>query len=286
LTHILWLASYPKSGNTWLRAFLANYLKDSRRPEDINTLPEFVYGDMRVNYYEQLSGKTQPELTWPEINRLRPDVHRLLANAHPGVVLVKTHNVLSAIDGIPTITPDATFGALYVVRNPLDVAVSFAHHYGLTVDQGAKAICFKPLEIEAKEGHILQVVSDWTTHLKSWLDAPGLYLKVVRYEDMTASPTKTFGGVIDFLRISRDRERLKRAIRYSSFNVLAEQEKKSGFVERSKSADRFFRRGAVGGWRDELSPEQVDRIVDCHREMMTEMGYLSPAGEPIARPKG
>lgn len=282
MSQILWLASYPKSGNTWLRAFLANYLLDTKTPQDINALPEFVYGDMRVDYYEQLTGKSQTDLTWEEINRLRPQVHRFLADARPGTVLVKTHSVLSAIEDIPTITPEATFGAIYVVRNPLDVAVSFSHHYGMTMEQGAKAICFKPLEIKPKPGHILQVVSDWSTNIRTWLDAPGLYLKVIKYEDMTRTSTKTFGSVLDFLKLPREKERLKRAIRHSSFKVLSEQERREGFVERSRNADRFFRKGKVGSWRQELAPEQVDLIVEYHKEMMNEMGYLSADGKPLA----
>ena len=282
MTQILWLASYPKSGNTWLRAFLANYLLNARTPQNINTLSEFAYGDMRVDYYERVSGKSQTDLTWPEINRLRPRVHRFLADAHPGTVMVKTHNVLSAIQDIPTITPEVTFGAIYVVRNPLDVAVSFSHHYGLTLDQGAKAICFKPLEIKAKDGHILQVVSDWSTNVRTWLRAPGLYLKVLKYEEMTKSPGKTFSSVLDFLKIPKEKERLKRAIRHSSFKVLAGQERKAGFIERPRNADRFFRKGAVGTWRQELAPEQVEMIVHCHKDMMSELGYLSADGKPVA----
>jgi hypothetical protein len=279
LAQILWLASYPKSGNTWLRAFLANYLRGGRLPEDINKLPDFSYGDMRVEYYEQISGKKAEDLDYDEINRLRPRVHQFLAGAHQGLVLVKTHSHLSTIDGIPTITPGVTFCAVYVVRNPLDVAVSFGHHYGLGTDAAVKAICFKGLETVPQTGHILQVLADWTTHLNGWRDAPGLYRHLMRYEDMTKSPTKTFGGVLDFLKIPKDRERLKRAIRHCSFNVLARQEQQSGFVERSKSAEKFFRRGEVGGWRKELTPEHVDFIVHHHREAMTKMGYLSPEGE-------
>jgi hypothetical protein len=104
----------------------------------------------------------------------------------------------------------------------------------------------------------------------------------MRYEDMTRSPTKTFGGVLDFLKIAKDRERLKRAIRHSSFNVLAGQERQSGFVERSRNAESFFRQGEIGGWRKELTAEHVDFIVHHHREAMTKMGYLSPEGKLLA----
>jgi hypothetical protein len=278
VTRVLWLASYPKSGNTWLRAFLANYLADSPKPLDINALPDFAYGDMRSNYYAQVAGKPADQLSWQEINQLRPRVHQFLGQSRTGVVFVKTHSALTSISGVPTITPEATFGAIYIVRNPLDTAVSFAHHYGLTAAEGVKALCFRELRIEPKEGHIPQFVSDWTTHVRSWLAAPGLYRLVMRYEDMVASPQRSFGSVVEFLKLPKNRERLKRAIRHSSFRVLAEQERRAGFVERPRGADRFFRRGGVGGYRDELTAEHITTMVADHHDMMTELRYLDAAG--------
>lgn len=275
---ILWLASYPKSGNTWLRAFLANYLRNAAEPEDINALPRFALGDMRIEPYLRLSGKTAADLSRDDINRLRPRVHRDLAAAGPGLVPVKTHSAIAAIGGIPTITPDVTFGAVYVIRNPLDVAVSFHHHYAVTLDQAVAAVCFKGLEIPPKAGHVVQVIADWSTHVRSWLRAPGLYLKTLRYEDMLADPTRAFAEVCAFLKMPEDQARLDRAIRHSTFEVLAAQELDRGFVEKSRGAEAFFRRGAAGGWREELSPAQVERILVCHRPLMTELGYLSEDG--------
>ena len=275
---ILWLASYPKSGNTWLRAFLANYLADAPTPVDINTLPDFAYGDMRSEYYGQVAGKPAAELSWEEINALRPAVHRFLAGARPGLVFVKTHTLLTTIEGVATITPEATAGAIYVVRNPFDTAVSFAHHYGLSIDEGARALCFSGLCIEPKAGHVRQIVADWSSHAESWLLPPGLPRLTLRYEDMIGAPQGSFSRVVDFLKLPKDRERLKRAIRQSSFRVLAEQERKNGFVERSRSADRFFRKGGIGGFRQELTGEQVAMLIDRHRPMLTQLGYLDAAG--------
>lgn len=278
---ILWLASYPKSGNTWLRAFIANYLADQRLPVEINSLPDFAHGDMRVDYYAQVAGRAAEELTQADIDALRPAVHRFLAASRREIVFVKTHSALGIVGGVPTITPDATFGAIYVVRNPLDTAVSFADHYGVSLDSAVGALCFPQLEIEPKAGHVRQTISDWSTHVRSWLGAPGLHRLVVRYEDMLAVPRRGFGAVVEFLGLPKDRERLQRAIRHSSFRVLAEQERRQGFVERSRHAERFFRRGEAGGWRKALSNEQVGRIVQMHGPLMGELGYLAADGTPV-----
>lgn len=275
MSGILWLASYPKSGNTWLRAFLANYLGDKPSPVDINSLPDFAHGDMRAEYYTQVSGKPAAELAWADINALRSRVHHFLARSRPGLVFVKTHTLLTIIDGVPTITPEATAGAIYVVRNPFDVAVSFAHHYGLSIDEGVRALCLSELRIEPKAGHIPQIVSDWSSHVESWIRPPGLHRLTLRYEDMLASPQGTFGRVLEFLRVPKDRERLKRAIRQCSFRVLAEQERQRGFVERSRNAEKFFRKGGAGGFRDDLSEQQVAALVDRHRSMLREQRYLN-----------
>lgn len=281
MAQILWLASFPKSGNTWLRAFLANYLRNGNEPVAINNLSRFVAGDMRAEPYQQISGREANTLSWPEINRLRPQAQRLIAASQPGVVPVKTHSALATIDGIPTIAPEVTFGAIYVVRNPLDVVLSFADHYGLALPRAAQAICFKGLEIPPKPGHIRQVVSDWSTHVRGWLNAPGLHRKLLRYEDMSANPRAAFAEVVDFLRLPRDRKRLKNAVRFSDFREMSRQEQRSGFKEKSRNGERFFRRGRAGAWREQLPAELVALIVDHHREMMRELGYLTQEDEVV-----
>jgi hypothetical protein len=278
MTHILWLASYPKSGNTWLRAFLANYRADGEDAFDINRLPEISYSDARRRYYAEVAAGDAATLDGPALATLRPAVHRLLASAQPGRVLVKTHAWHGAVDGVPAITAEVTWGAIVIVRNPLDMVVSFADHYGLPLDNAIKATAFPALDLKPDAGTVRQRIGDWSGHLRGWLGAPGLNRLVVRYEDLAAAPEPAFAKVIAFLGEAVDEGRLKRAIARSAFDSLQAQERARGFIERSKSSRRFFRTGSVGGWRRVLSPPQVEAVITSHRAMMRQMGYLTADG--------
>lgn len=277
---ILWLSSYPKSGNTWLRAYLANLFRNAARPVPINELPNYALGDNFLIHYEQISGRKAEELTHEEIVRLRPKVHEWFAHARGDTVFVKTHNACVRADGQPLITPSATAGAIYVIRNPMDVAASFANHYQVTVQRAVDLLCDERHILPAIPGQVEQVVLSWSGHVRSWTRAPGMRLHVMRYEDMKARPFKTFRALSAFLGLPDEPARIKRAIRFSSFGELARQESKEGFVEaRPDGKARFFRQGAAGGYRKVLSEAQVRQLVDAHGEVMTEFGYLTKDGK-------
>lgn len=279
---ILWLASYPKSGNTWLRAFLANYLGNAKTPAPINELPKFVYGDGVAAPFEQVAGRSVEGMSVHEIQRLRPKVHEMFVRSRPDTVFVKTHNAIAYLDDIPTITPEATAGAIYVIRNPLDTAISYAHHYGVDFDRAIEVMGSDEMEMPSHAHLVCQYLGSWSSHVRSWTTLPGLHLHVVRYEDMTLKPDKTFRRLVKFLGLPLEPARLKRAIRFSSFKSLASQEKESGFIEAVPIDDRiFFRKGKIGDGRRKLSDAQVQRLIDDHREVMAEHGYLRRDGRPV-----
>lgn len=277
---ILWLSSYPKSGNTWLRAYLANYFRNPPRPLPINELPDYALGDNFLIHYEQLSGKKAEALSPEDIAALRPKVHEWFAQSRSDTVLVKTHNACVLADGQPLITPSATAGAIYVIRNPLDVAVSFASHYQVTHERAVELLCDETHMLPAIPGQIAQVLLSWSGHVRSWIKAPEMHRHVMRYEDMQEKPVKTFAGLSKFLGLPDDKERVKRAIKFSSFRELKKQEDASGFAEaRPDGKARFFRQGKTGVWRGVLTDEQVARLIEVHGEIMTEFGYLSRDGK-------
>ena len=278
---VIWLASYPKSGNTWMRAFLANYFRNPERPIPINNLPKYVLGDNFATHYQRLSGKPRSKLTAADIAQLRPRVHEWFASARGETAFVKTHSMVALVDGQPLITPSATAGAIYVVRNPLDVAVSYANHNSTTLDQTVAALCQDNLTLPGGGKLLPQVVGSWSQHVRTWVRAPGLRPHVVRFEDMLAKPVKTFARVVRFLKLPGDSVRLNKALRFSSFRELQRQESATGFVEaRPDGVVKFFRAGKAGVWPDVLSADHVKRIVTCHREAMMEFGYLAPDGRP------
>ena len=277
MSRILWLASYPKSGNTWLRAFLHNLLRNARTPFDINRMSELTAGDSQAHWYGRLDPRPLTSLGEEDLARLRPKVHALIAEGAPDSVMVKTHNALVEVDGVPMITLSLTAGAIYVVRNPLDVVVSYAHHLGQPTDDIITLMETRGFQSPATADQVPERHSDWSTHVESWTAHPHPTLHVVRYEDMSRRPGPTFRAISAFLGLKPPRERLERAMRHSSFRSLRAQEDRTGFIERTPSQDRFFRAGKVGSWREVLDDAQVRRVVERHRAQMKRFDYL-PSG--------
>ncbi len=278
---ILWLSSYPKSGNTWLRAFLANLFRNAARPVPINELPNHVLGDNFLLHYEQFTGKKAEDLSAEEIRELRPRIHEWFAHSKGDTVFVKTHNACVLADGQALITPAATAGAIYLIRNPFDVAISFADHYQVSLQRAVDLLCDDTYTLPAIPGQIEQVLMSWSSHVKSWTKAPDMRLHVMRYEDMSAKPFKAFSALSTFLGLPKEPERVKKAIRFSAFRELKSQEDKGGFLEaRPDGKAKFFRAGKTGGWRQALSEAQVAQLIEAHREVLREFGYLSGSGEP------
>ncbi|MSP82259.1 MAG: sulfotransferase domain-containing protein [Alphaproteobacteria bacterium] len=273
---IIWLASYPKSGNTWLRAFLHNLLRNLDKPFEINQLTAFTGGDSRSYLYRLIDPRPATEYSFEDVAKLRPQVHEALTRRSPDNVFVKTHNALIADFDIPAISLSLTAGSIYVIRNPLDVVISYANHLSSTIDATTELMALPGSRTGNHELVVSEVMSSWSVHVESWTKTPSPSLHVVRYEDMQKKPWETFNGVAKFLGLKPPRERIEKAIRQSSFKVLQEQERRTGFIERSPLAERFFREGRMDQWRSVLTPEQVGKIVAAHRAQMERFGYVPP----------
>lgn len=282
---IVWLASYPKSGNTWLRLFLRNLAEARDEPADINASDDASIASARL-WLDEVLGFDTADLSEDEAERLRPSVYRWCASREPAARCGrKIHDACVTTDGgEPLIGRGATRGIVYVVRNPLDVAVSAADHWGCSRDQAiacmgnarfatAGAALGLPVQVR-------QRLLSWSGHVTSWCDTPEPALEVLRYEDMLADPLPNFRRAAALLGLSTEPARLARALQFSRFDELARQEAAAGFRERSPAAPRFFRHGRSGGWRERLDDRQVARLLADHGPTMRRFGYLDARGNP------
>ena len=276
---ILWLASYPKSGNTWTRNFLHNLLNilegHDEDTHDINRMNEFTTWEISAPKYEKHLGKPPKDVDRKEIAALRPIVQEEIADSTDGLAMVKTHHCLVMDRGTPTINFSATAGAIYLVRNPLDVAISFANHMSSTIDHAIETMATDDLETGVSDKSIYEVYGSWSQHVESWTHKPHRAIYIMRYEDMLADPVKMFGGLATHLLLRPTPGQLQSAINRSSFDKLKEQEDKEGFKEKPEQAERFFRSGKSGEWREKLTRRQVREIVATHHKQMARFGYLT-----------
>lgn len=271
---IVWLASYPKSGNTWVRAFLTNYLADGAAPASINALAGHIASDRHT--FDEMTGVESSDLSADEAARYRPAAYRLLAAESEATTYLKVHDAVVR-GSVPLIPADATAAAIYIVRNPLDVAVSLASHLDCGIARAVDHVC-EGLTLAAGgaalRSQIEQAVLSWGAHVRSWLDDPGFRVECVRYEDLIDDAVGAFRRILVAAGEPVDDERLARAIRHASFERLQAQEGATGFSERWSSGSRFFRSGRVGQWKHALNDEQVARVVAAHRPEMRRLGYL------------
>ncbi|MFZ9043034.1 MAG: sulfotransferase domain-containing protein, partial [Ilumatobacteraceae bacterium] len=206
------------------------------------------------------------------------------ADDDPGPIVRKTHEQYRRDDPAhePFPTPH-TRAAIFVIRDPRDVASSYASHFGLDLDTAIDSMADTVTGDERGSpflGITAQVWGSWSEHARSWLDADLPFpVHVIRYEDLQADTVGTLAPVFDAIGFDRTRDQLAAAVERARFDRLRAAEAERGFRETGRRSDTFFRRGTSGAWRDDLTDRQIAAIEADHHEMMTRFGY-----EPISDP--
>lgn len=278
---IYWLASYPKSGNTWLRIVLANILNKKEEMDDLEDIHTGAIASSRP-WIDAALGFDSALLSADELEKLTPAIFKYHHEKSKEIAYHKIHNAYTYLDKRkrkPLIPTDACLGAIYILRNPLDVAISYANHSSCSLDQAIATLgnpettyCNNPFEQSSQVRHQL---CSWSLHVESWTTAKDLNLLVLRYEDMKNAPLDTFTKAMKFLRIEATSEQIQKAIDNANIEKLQEIEKKSGFKERPPKVEHFFRKGVIDDWKQELNSDQIRKIVGDHAVVMNKFGYMN-----------
>lgn len=262
-----------------MRVLLDNYISDSETPADINDLNTDGISSSR-HMVEKALELNSTEVDQEVIDFYRPAIFQKLSDQTDKDFLVyKTHEkyYLNS-DNEPIFPTSASKAVIYLVRDPRDVAVSYAAHLGRNISETIsfmnKEISKCDLRAPIFDTQLTEDRSSWSGHYLSWLGQMKIPFQLVRYEDMLIDTQAELKKVCEFIGLEWIPERAQIAIQFSSFSKLREQEEERGFKERSPKHEQFFRKGISGDWRNALTDDDVASIIDCHGPVMRALGYL------------
>lgn len=270
--NLIWIASYPKSGNTWMRVFLANYIAPRRdgQPFKLADLGTMSSSDARVRDISRAMERDCSGMGPEELYRGRRR-HLEFLSASPRPTFLKTHMPNAALFGAPLIPAELTRCAIYIVRNPLDIVPSYAHFMELDLERSAQLLGSDKNWTRGNAHQITQMVGNWSKHVKSWLSVNDFPVQVLRYEDLIDDPVTQFTSAIKTIGMPLDEAKLQRAIEASRFDELQAQDRQDRYSDRDIA---FFRKGIKGDWKDTLPEDLVAKVTSDHHKVMEFLRYL------------
>ena len=283
---IFWIASYPKSGNTWLRILISCYYytenglfyenvfkKIGQFPEKMH-FTSFEYDKNIVTDTTRFWIKAQEKIN--DDNKLK---------------FFKTHNAFGALNNNHFTNSKNSIGAIYVVRDPRNVITSLKNHYELNDEQALKWMMNEKnfiydVEKFKVDGYSdFQFVSSWNTNFKSWKSQKKIPIKIIKYEDLLNETYMVFKDVVEFINMTTnnkqkiDKEKLKNAVNSTLFDKLKDSEQKNGFSEAitskkdNKKKISFFNLGPKNDWRKILDKDLQIKIGNVFEKEIIELGY-------------
>tara|TARA_B110001454_G_scaffold41269_1_gene40579 strand:+ start:403 stop:1248 length:846 start_codon:yes stop_codon:yes gene_type:complete len=280
---IIWIASYPKSGNTWLRSLLSSYFFSKNGVFNFNQLDnikQFSCKNLNSSEINSSNYQTIVSKNWIPTQEI--------INKDKKIHFLKTHNAICSINGNSFTNQNNTIAAIYIIRDPRNVITSISNHYNLSLQDSLEFIKNKKKIIFPNKKKInnhddFNFISNWSDHYSSWKNINFAPIKIIKYEDLTRDTNKTFISILEFLskfiKFNFDKSKIKNSIDSTTFDKLAEMEREVGFAESSDSTlnskkIRFFHLGNKNTWSNLLDKNVSHDIDDFFKKEMKTLGYL------------
>ena len=276
---IVWISSYPKSGNTWVRTFISTYYLSSYDKFDFSMLKNIRQFPHEKFFNKKISDMNSAINNW--------DLAQNNINLKNKLIFLKTHAALVKINNIPFTNNKHTLGAIYIVRDPRNIVTSLSNHYQLTFDESLEFMTNKKKFLLKKNdlsnfGNFT-FLNSWSEHYKSWLYTKEFNLLFIKYEDLENDTLNTFKKIVKFLNKITTKEdkididRIIKIIDTISFETLKKKENVEGFPEaimnNEKQKINFFYLGKENRWQKLLSPKQIDTINNIFGEDLKKLKY-------------
>ena len=289
-----YLASYPKSGNTWCRVFITELRRlaglDSA---DATAAAQEEERELRLNrdlatgsimssrhWLDDQLGIDSSDLSWRELDKVRGRVGHQRALYAECLRYHKVHDAFVSVDssGQPVVPVTGCRGAVVVIRHPADVAVSLSHFFSWELERCVAFLLDEQAGLcrSSKRGgqQVRQFMGSWANHVCSWVDQPQIPVLLLRYEDLLKQPETEFARLAGFLDLPDDGGLIAEAVQNTRFEKLkAKEEKEGGFHERPEGCERFFRSGRSGEGVEQLSPQQLDQFQETFGKTLSRFGY-------------
>ena len=278
---IIWLASYPKSGNTWLRSIVSSLLYsksgnfDFELLKNIRQFPEKQFFKDIIDDFSNFDEIKSNWITAQEKINLSQDLR--IFKTHQGKYTLGEHNFTN---------DENTLAVIYIVRDPRNLVSSISHHFNFTLDKACEFLLSPEIigngkSWEEKKDGMYNLLGKWNDHYRSWtVNKENLLL--IKYEDLVKDVDTQMNRIINFLKkyttFDTNTDKNKNIIKTTSFENLQDMEKKGKFIENAFSKDmkkiNFFHLGPKNKWEDDLNENIKKKIENNFRKEMQELGYL------------
>ena len=282
---IFWIASYPKSGNTWLRTLISAYYysKDGIFNQSIlKNIGQFPEKRHFVDFNYNPGNVTDTAKFWIKSQEK--------INKDKKIRFFKTHNTFGKVNNCDFTNKDNSAGCIYIVRDPRNVITSLENHYEMCHEEALKWITnlnkyiYDAHKIKEDQYSNFQFISSWSMNYKSWNIQKKIPIKIIKYEDLLKETFVVFKDIVEFVNKTLNIKekininKLKNSVNSTNFNKLKNEEEKNGFIEAvlsKKNAGKipFFNLGPDNDWRKILDKDKQEKLTNIFKEDLIKLGY-------------